>query len=435
MRRRRRPAGGRARAARCGGPGTLPGPFQSADLDDVAVVAHPLGLGVRRHERVRERGAELEPEHPAPAAGERQQRAEVGAEVLRPPHPAACVATGGVGEDAVAGAIPAASTSATSATTTSARDRCRRPRRRRREVGPGDVRGRRVALDGEDVQAGPDEGDRVRADAAAEVDHPAYAGVDEALRVQVGHLGPGGLLEPVAGEPQRRRPRRRTSSAPGGAASPGSAPPPRGRGRTGPAAGCRRRASPGRPRPPPPPARRRSARTAARPSPLRLLTPRRRPESGHSGRLSSAARGARSDHFPAEWGAAGPAASDQDAADREGRSRRRARGRTGRPPARITSVPSTAIIAPLSVHSPGRGVRSVIPAAAGPLGEQRPEPAVGGHAAADQQVLRARSRRRRRRPWRSARRRPPPGSSRRRRPAGRLARRAPASRPSARPRS
>ena len=56
-------------------------------------------------------------------------------------------------------------------------------------------------------------------------------------------------------------------------------------------------------------------------------------------------------------------------------------------PAVTTSAPSTAIIAPLSVHSAGRGVRSAMPGFGRPLGQQRAQPPVGRHPAADQQML------------------------------------------------
>ena len=92
-------------------------------------------------------------------------------------------------------------------------------------------------------------------------------------------------------------------------------------------------------------------------------------------------------------------------------ARRRRRRRPG-------AHPSAATIAPLSVHSFGRGTRSGDAAPVAPLLGQRPQPGVRRHPAADHQRLDAAAPGRRRPPWRSARRRPPPGSSPRRRPTG-----------------
>ena len=64
----------------------------------------------------------------------------------------------------------------------------------------------------------------------------------------------------------------------------------------------------------------------------------------------------------------------------------------GLPPAATISAPSTAIMAPLSVHMLGRGVRKSDPALGRTFGEQRAQPAIRGNAAADQQVGRARGR-------------------------------------------
>ena len=58
-----------------------------------------------------------------------------------------------------------------------------------------------------------------------------------------------------------------------------------------------------------------------------------------------------------------------------------------RPRATI-SAPSAATIAPLSVHSPGRGTRTRMPLRGGPLLGHRAEPGVRGDAAADQDVAR-----------------------------------------------
>ena len=61
-------------------------------------------------------------------------------------------------------------------------------------------------------------------------------------------------------------------------------------------------------------------------------------------------------------------------------------GRARGPVATIWA-PSAATIAPLSVHSPGRGTRSRMPAASHRSCGQRPQPRVGRDAAADEQVV------------------------------------------------
>ncbi len=70
-----------------------------------------------------------------------------------------------------------------------------------------------------------------------------------------------------------------------------------------------------------------------------------------------------------------------------GTSRRAGRAADGARPRATSSAPRAATIAPLSVHRPGRGTRTRTPTRAAPLLGHRPESAVGGDAAADQQVV------------------------------------------------
>ena len=67
-------------------------------------------------------------------------------------------------------------------------------------------------------------------------------------------------------------------------------------------------------------------------------------------------------------------------AESAGRSRR-----LGATPAATRWEPSAATIAPLSVHSPGRGTRTAMPCRRAALLGERPQPGVGRHPAADHQ--------------------------------------------------
>ena len=86
--------------------------------------------------------------------------------------------------------------------------------------------------------------------------------------------------------------------------------------------------------------------------------------------------------------------------------------------ARHQLAPSAATIAPLSVHSPGRGTRSADAGRRAALLGHGPQPRVGRHPAADQQVVDALLGAGQRPPCGSARRRPPPGRPPRRRRTG-----------------
>ncbi len=79
--------------------------------------------------------------------------------------------------------------------------------------------------------------------------------------------------------------------------------------------------------------------------------------------------------------------SDQDGADRQAGVRPDRPARTVAVRRVTTSAPSTAIIAPLSVHRAGRGRRSVMPRSGRPLLEQGPEPGVGRHSPAQQEMV------------------------------------------------
>ncbi len=69
-----------------------------------------------------------------------------------------------------------------------------------------------------------------------------------------------------------------------------------------------------------------------------------------------------------------------------GTSRPGGRARTRVAPGATSCAPRAATIAPLSVHSAGRGTRSSIPAASQRSSGDRPQPGVGRDAAADEQV-------------------------------------------------
>ena len=113
----------------------------------------------------------------------------------------------------------------------------------------------------------------------------------------------------------------------------------------------------------------------------------------------------------------GAVSTEQSPEDRQARtevtgsdeSAGRSSGDGVRPRATIWA-PRAATIAPLSVHRPGRGTRTRIPWAVAPLLGHGPQPRVRRHATADQQVVDAVRRPRRRPPCGSVRRRPPPGS-------------------------
>ena len=88
-----------------------------------------------------------------------------------------------------------------------------------------------------------------------------------------------------------------------------------------------------------------------------------------------------------------------------------------RRPSRNSSVPAAAIIAALSVHSRGDGMYSPKPSSAAACRQPRPQPAVGRHAAAHDQMRAAPAAAAPAATCAPARRPPPPGSWRRRRPA------------------
>ncbi|MPM49762.1 hypothetical protein SDC9_96493 [bioreactor metagenome] len=70
-----------------------------------------------------------------------------------------------------------------------------------RQIGPGQLGGQPIGLHPDDLQARSAESARIRADAAAQIDHPPHPSGTVALRSPGSHRRSRGLLQAITGEP------------------------------------------------------------------------------------------------------------------------------------------------------------------------------------------------------------------------------------------
>ena len=317
-----------------------PGP--QTHLDGVSAVAHPLGFDTAWDHPVGQAGTELDAGHPVSIQQGRHERPGR-AQVLHPPAAAATGPAGRISER------PDARSEQRRSQLDGVADQHLGPIP---EVRLGDRGGLGIGLHRDHLEAGIQQGQCVGADTAAEIHDPADAGRREPGRVVRRDRRSAGLLQPGPGQQQVVGPRAQLGS--GRSAQPDlgqggrgqlrrEGRPQRGRG------GQRVRIPLARPPERAPPGRRRWSADAA------LVSPPPHRQMHATGSRESA-----------------PISSDD-----------------GLVPAVTTAAPRAAIIAPLSVHSAGRGERSRMPADSARSASSVPQSAVGRDPTTDQQVGRA----------------------------------------------
>ncbi len=175
-----------------GGPGERAAP--EGGLDQVAAHAHPLRLRPRRDQRVVEAGGDLDhgARHPLGQAGDEVPGGRVGVRVEDPPA-GARPAPRRVAEDRVdAGHVERRGVAALHGEPVGQPGGL--------GVRGGHRGGHRVGLHPVHADSGAGGGERVGAEAAAQVGQRAHPGGAQPLGPPVGHHPPGGLFQPRAGE-------------------------------------------------------------------------------------------------------------------------------------------------------------------------------------------------------------------------------------------
>ena len=174
-------------------PGSRPRPGPQPDLDGVAPLAHPLRLDHGRDHPVRQPWPELHSGGPVTGQQRLDERPRW-AQVLHPPAPSPAGPAGRVGERR-----DARTAQQRGGQLDRVPDQHLGPVA---EIGLGDGGRLGIGVHGDHLEPGVQQSQRVGADAAAQIDHPAYAGGDEAVRVVGGDRRPAGLFQSGPGEQQ-----------------------------------------------------------------------------------------------------------------------------------------------------------------------------------------------------------------------------------------